>query len=325
MGKKTTDVSHPKASGISGSSESLQSSEESVIQPGIHLHELPNQLDGTLTITEANVRSGGFSDVSLGTWTRGQEKMAVAIKRLRKHTPIGGPNPEAVRERFERRIRRETSIWQRANHPNILPFIGYQILDDEPVLVSPWCQNGCLSQFLRHHPELTDIQKLQLLKDAARGIAYLHSLQPSIAHGDIKPENILIRDDLTAAVTDFGISRVIQSLDTQTGLTTSSSGQGTPQFQAAELFLEGSRPTIMSDVYAFGGLILATMSGNPPFYRSRAPAAIMLSIASNHTPQPADHPQLPERDPLWDVMRRCWSPDPTQRPSMNEIIAEVRN
>lgn len=66
----------------------------------------------------------------------------------------------------------------------------------------------------------------------------------------------MIQDDLSAAITDFGVSRVMTSLGAHTGLTTEGSG-GTAGFQAVELFSEESRPTKASDVYAFGGLILS--------------------------------------------------------------------
>lgn len=69
----------------------------------------------------------------------------------------------------------------------------------------------------------------------------------------------MIRDDLTAAITDFGVSIVIESLGEHTGFTTSGFGPPTTGYQAAELF-ENSRPTTMSDVYALGGVILAVGS-----------------------------------------------------------------
>lgn len=60
-------------------------------------------------------------------------------------------------------IKREVTIWQAAVHENILPFIGYQIVDGDAMLVSPWCENGNLGRFIRIHPDLSDVTKLRLV------------------------------------------------------------------------------------------------------------------------------------------------------------------
>lgn len=60
------------------------------------------------------------------------------------------------------RIRRETVIWMAANHPNILQFIGYQICEGKPWLVSPWCQLGNLSRYIAENPKIKRVEKLKL-------------------------------------------------------------------------------------------------------------------------------------------------------------------
>lgn len=96
------------------------------------------------------------------------------------------------------------------------------------------------------------------VQQTARGLAYLHSQTPPICHADIKPENVLVNDFPEAVLSDFGLSRVIQELDSSTGLTTGAGPKGSHNYMAPELFEdEDSKPTLESDVYAFGGLILA--------------------------------------------------------------------
>ncbi|KIO19236.1 hypothetical protein M407DRAFT_223443 [Tulasnella calospora MUT 4182] len=280
---------------------------------------MPPQIDGILMETRW-VGRGGFSDVYLGEWTQDNqdEPTQVAIKRLR---PV---DPHYISQtRFETRIKRETVIWRKARHNNILPFLGYRFNSESAVLVSPWCKNGCLSSYIRAHPELSRSQKLKLLHDAALGLAYLHSFKPPIIHADIKPENVMINDEIKAALSDFGISRFMVEVGKHTDLTTSLGTTGTPGYQAKELLERDPRPTTMSDVYAFGGLILAIMSGQRPFQGLAAAAPIILAIATNQQPQPADHPDLPETDSLWKLLRRCWDPVPQHRPSMEDIIMVV--
>lgn len=90
---------------------------------------------------------------------------------------------------------------------------------------------------------------------AARGLQYLHSLDPPICHADIKPANVLVSDDgKNALLSDFGLAASLTTL--RSPHATSGYPQGTVRYQAPELFLE-SRRTLAGDVYSFACLILA--------------------------------------------------------------------
>lgn len=64
---------------------------------------------------------------------------------------------------WTQRIKREATIWGAVVHENILPFIGFQIVDGDAMLVSPWCESGNLGRFIRIHPDLSDVTKLSLV------------------------------------------------------------------------------------------------------------------------------------------------------------------
>ncbi|KAG8929027.1 hypothetical protein FRC01_005029 [Tulasnella sp. 417] len=296
--------------------------DDSMLQSGIQLDELPPPLEGKLDPKEF-IACGGYSEVRRGTLTRGDDdSIPVAIKYLKpRNSSGGGP---LSKEGFETRIRRETVIWNRAKHGNTLQFIGYQIVEGTPMLVSPWCKNGNLMVYTERHPELTRWDKLKLLCDAARGLEHLHCLKPPIIHGDIKPDNVMITSELRAVLADFGISSLMVDLEVGTGLTTTSGAGGPARYRAIELLTaDRARPTDKSDVYSFGMLILATMTGKSPFWRIQNDAVIVLAVADGITPKPEDHSELPPTDSLWGLMRRCWNPDPTERPCMKEIIGEL--
>ncbi|KAG8922757.1 hypothetical protein FRC01_013643 [Tulasnella sp. 417] len=162
------------------------------------------------------------------------------------------------------------------------------------------------------------------LYDAARGLEHLHFLKPPIIHGDIKPDNVMITSELRAVLADFGVSRLMAGLGVCTGLTTTGDAWGPPGYRAVELMLtDDARPTDNSDVYSFGGLILATMTGNSPFWKLRNDAVIVSTVIKGITPKPEDHTQLPPTDSLWVLMRKCWKTRPTQRPRAKEIIDEL--
>ncbi|KAG8923744.1 hypothetical protein FRC01_012400 [Tulasnella sp. 417] len=296
--------------------------DDSVLHSGVQLNELPPPLEGKLDPKEI-IACGGYSEVRRGTLTRRDDEcIPVAIKYLKpRNSSGGGP---LSKEGFETRIRRETMIWNRAQHDNTLQFIGFQIVEGTPMLVSPWCENGNLMVYTERHPELTRWDKLKLLCDAARGLEHLHCLKPPIIHGDIKPDNVMITSELRAVLADFGISSLMVDLEVGTGLTTTSGAGGPARYRAIELLTaDRARPTGKSDVYSFGMLILATMTGRSPFWKIQNDAVIVLAVADGITPKPEDHSELPPADSLWGLMRRCWNPDPTQRPCMKEIIGEV--
>ncbi|KAG8946587.1 hypothetical protein FRC04_011565 [Tulasnella sp. 424] len=164
-------------------------------------------------------------------------------------------------------------------------------------------------------------RKADLVIQTACGLEHLHSRIPPICHADIKPENVLINDEHVPALSDFGLSRVIQDLEVQSGFTTSETVKGTVRYMARELFA-GENPSPESDVYAFGGLILTVMSGKAPF--EGLPHLVMLRrVMLDEPPIPMEHPYLPANDPLWKLMHRCWNKDPTARPTMQEVRQEL--
>lgn len=319
------------SSNSEGTLAPTENGDDSLIQPGRHIREreLPSELAGALT----NIREpvghvkkrrtertdgGAYADIYEGELEQPDgSKIVVAIKCIRG---VQG-NVEAV----NKRVRREAFIWMSANHPNILSFIGYKVVDGEHYLVSPWCQHGSLARYIAMNKEMKDSAKLKLLCDAARGLAYLHSLKPVIIHGDIKPDNVLVKDNVEAALCDFGISRIFLGIGLATGLTTTGNRTGgTAGFQAKELLDEGTPPTTAGDVYSFGGLILATMSGRNPFHKRKNDAARIVAVCFGETPSPEDHPHLPSDDPLWVLLKECWS-EPDKRPTINTVLHELES
>lgn len=65
------------------------------------------------------------------------------------------------------------------------------------------------------------------------------------------------------------------------------------------------------------------MSGKPPFHTLVGAAAVYFAVFRDETPVPIDYPELPESDPLWNLMRGCWSPNPLDRPTVPQIIYKV--
>lgn len=68
---------------------------------------------------------------------------------------------------------------------------------------------------------------------------------------------------------------------------------------------------------------LQTASGLGPYFNERTSAQVYIAVHQEKQIKPSDHPKLPESDPLWKFLRKCWSPDPAARPSAQEVTEEV--
>ncbi|KAG9027501.1 hypothetical protein FS837_004251, partial [Tulasnella sp. UAMH 9824] len=279
------------------------------------LAELPGELNHETDPLFENTLRGGFSDVVKGRWTRPDgETVTVAIKYLRTVAMQTSPTTQDKVARMNKRMDREVLVWRGLNSRYILELYGFRS-GEQPCLVSPWCKNGTLHDYLTAHPTLVVLDKLELLVRTGKGLQYLHEHSPPISHGDIKPSNILIDDNNRPRLCDFGLSQFLEQANPE--LQTSFVGQGSKGYQAPEVVRDGLQD-LPSDVYAFGCLVLEVMSGNPPFYKLKAPKAF-LAISAGSIPEPSAHPKLPPSDPIWDILRKCWAA-PSARPAAKAVV-----
>ncbi|KAJ7255964.1 kinase-like domain-containing protein, partial [Mycena rebaudengoi] len=181
-----------------------------------------------------------------------------ALKHLR--TFLRDPDLRRIPLNFYR----EAFIWRDLRHPYILPMI--EIVPDSFLpsfrMVSTWMENGTALSYLDDHRR-ANVDRL--LSEIAQGLEYLHSR--NIVHGDLRGANILINDNWSACLADFGLT----SLSEASAATHSSNRAGTVRWMAPELLAperfghhKFSR-TSASDIYAFGCVCLELDTGRPPF------------------------------------------------------------
>ena len=129
-----------------------------------------------------------------------------------------------------------------------------------------------------------------------------------IVHRDVKPGNILIADDGTALISDFGISHALGDATlTATGLV-----HGTPAFLAPEV-ARGGKATFASDVFSLGSTLYAALEGAPPFGTDPNTIALLHRVASGEFPPPQ------RSGPLTPLLQQMLAADPADRPSMGEV------
>ncbi|KAH8798545.1 kinase-like domain-containing protein, partial [Flagelloscypha sp. PMI_526] len=148
---------------------------------------------------ENPIAGGGFADVYRGKW-HGQE---VCLKVLRVYLGAEGHNKDSAVSDFFK----EAIVWQRLNHPNIMPFLGVDktCFPGRLAFVSPFMENLDVMTFLRANPSHN---RIDCLAQIASGLKYLHA--SSIVHGDIKGANVLVDSDCQCRLADFGISAVVE-------------------------------------------------------------------------------------------------------------------
>ncbi|KAJ7224779.1 kinase-like domain-containing protein [Mycena rebaudengoi] len=216
----------------------------------IKLSEACDKLPSSLFITGVSGRDhdatfgGGFGDIYRASYGG----KTVALKHMR--TFHRGSELRRIRLQFCR----EALIWQDLKHPYILPMLGIdrESFTSSLCMVSPWMENGTVLNCLEEHGR-QDVDKF--LGEVAQGLEYLHSR--NVVHGDLRGANILITQDWSACLADFGLT----SFTDTTAATTTSHRAGTVRWMAPELIAPDRfgiqfRRTTASDVYAFACVCL---------------------------------------------------------------------
>ncbi len=176
---------------------------------------------------------------------------AVAIKLLRPHLIY--QQPELI-ERF----RREGEALRKLNHPNVVKVLAAVEADDLHYLVMEYVDGGTLADLLKRQPQLPVDRALAIALELADALTRTHHL--NIVHRDIKPANILIAEDGTPRLTDFGLAL---SPDEQR-LTQPGMMVGTWLYLSPEV-CAGATPDVRSDVWSFGVTFYEMLAGRPPF------------------------------------------------------------
>ncbi|CAE6433404.1 unnamed protein product [Rhizoctonia solani] len=255
---------------------------------------------------------GGFSDIYRGQLLSGTR---IALKALRVSGDSINRDPKHVKQ-----AAREISTWGRCRHPNVIPLLGLAIFRDRIGMVAPWMGNGSLPLYLRNVP---GANRFNMCVQIGEGLSYLHQIR--IIHCDLKGANVLVSDEGIPCLTDFGTSLVS---DRTLGFTQTTSGPAfTVRWSAAEIIEETSPHTEASDVYALGMTIYETMTGKAP-YHGKGETNVMLLVTVKK-----EFPERPESipndggsgDDLWKLLVRCWSFDPTLRPSADEVTTTMKN
>uniref|UniRef100_A0A2N9HT87 Protein kinase domain-containing protein n=1 Tax=Fagus sylvatica TaxID=28930 RepID=A0A2N9HT87_FAGSY len=219
-------------------------------------------------------------------------------------------------------------------HKNVVKLLGCCLETEVPLLVYEFVTNGTLSHHI-HDKDLCIVlsweKRLKIAAETAGALAYMHSETfVPIIHRDIKTANILLDDNFTAKVADFGASR-LAPLD-QTQLTTLV--QGTFGYLDPE-YLHTSQLTEKSDVYSFGVVMAELLTGRMAvsfhmpesdrnlamYFNCAVKEDRLLQILEDHIVNEGNIEQLKE---VAKLAQRCLKVRGKDRPSMKEVAMELQ-
>jgi len=258
------------------------------------------------------------SSGSESMWNSGNTPMTV---------PAGGLLPRSIKRcmdngdkghrRYERALEKEMRALVHLRHPNIVTTMGAVMGDAKqpPLMIMEIMKRGSLYDLLDNFTvQFNSSIAMELLNGIVTGMIYLHSTNPPILHNDLKAANVLVGVDFQAKLADFGLSMKKKS----------KGFLGTPYWMAPELFKQGAKPTVKTDVYSFGITVFELFTRSEPYTEHTDPAHVLKVLLQN-SPDELMRPALPSKLPgcVRDLIVRCWDYDPEKRPTFDQIKAIV--
>uniref|UniRef100_A0ACD5XPU1 Uncharacterized protein n=1 Tax=Avena sativa TaxID=4498 RepID=A0ACD5XPU1_AVESA len=215
---------------------------------------------------------------------------------------------------------REIDALMNIRHRSIVKLFGYCSAPQGRFLVYEYMDRGSLAAYLKSNETATELawtRRLNIIRDVAHALSYMHhGCFPPIVHRDIKSSNILLDVEFRACISDFGIAKILDvDASNYTRLA------GTKGYLAPELAYT-TRVTEMCDVYSFGVVVLELFMGHHPgdFLSSMANKTTLLEdLLDIRLPLP-EAEIASEIFEVVDIAVRCIEPDPSYRPTMQEVI-----
>jgi serine/threonine protein kinase/beta-lactam-binding protein with PASTA domain len=219
---------------------------------------------------------------------------------------------------FAERFDREARAIAQLSHPNVVGVYDRGNWDGHAYLVMEYVPGRTLRDLLNERPKLSPAEATSLLESMLAALAAAHRI--GMVHRDIKPENVLLGEDGSVKVADFGLARVADS-----GGPTATRGvlMGTVAYVAPELVMHGAGDA-RSDVYAAGIVLYEMLTGTLPF---RGDTAWNVAYQHVHSDVPPPSQAEPGLDaPLDDLTLHATRRDPGARPpDAGALLAELRD
>lgn len=262
------------------------------------LHDSHELFDNRYEL-KSRLGGGGFSEVWLAFDTKSHNEVALKV-----YVQAGNLDDDGL-EMF----RKEFSLVCNFNHSNILRPFSYEIANNHPYLVLPFCAKGSCNQFIG---KMSEDEMWRFIADVSAGLEYLHSYpEKPVIHQDIKPANILIDVTGQYLITDFGISIGLRSTLSRNSAY-ENTGSGTIAYMAPERFdKEKTLPVMSNDIWSLGATLYELATGDVPFGDFGG-----MTQCKIHVP-PKIKNEYSEQ--LKQLVYSCLSENPWERPTAKDL------
>jgi eukaryotic-like serine/threonine-protein kinase len=250
---------------------------------------------------ERTLGRGGMAVVFLAYDEELQRR--VALKVLAEHL-LSDTN-------FRARFLQESRLASRLAHPNVVRVYDAGETDGRPFIVMEYVSGDTLADRGKIAPEAAVALALQ----ACAGLQHAHDA--GLIHRDVKPANLLVREDDVLKIADFGIARAVE----QTRLTQQGTVLGTAAYLSPEQ-TAGEEVTAAADVYSLGAVVYELLTGRPPYAFSSLPELAEKQSAGLITPVRDLEPAVPPA--VEAAVMHALARDPSFRPaSASELAHEL--
>lgn len=214
------------------------------------------------------------------------------------------------------RFQREASAAARLSHPNVVDIYDVGEYEGMHYIVMEYVKGPTLKQLIQRRGALDVKEAVFIMRQLTSAIANAHDHH--IIHRDIKPQNILLKDDGTVKITDFGIAIAADAVQ----LTFNNAVMGSAHYLAPES-AQGKEPNEKVDIYSLGIVLYELLSGSVPF-RGKTPTEIAIKHLREKIPYVRSfNPSIPQS--VENIILKATAKDPDQRyASANEMLLDLQ-
>mmetsp|Transcript_1828 Transcript_1828/g.4947 ORF Transcript_1828/g.4947 Transcript_1828/m.4947 type:complete len:585 (-) Transcript_1828:1130-2884(-) len=253
-------------------------------------------------ILKETLGSGTFADVKLGIHATTGQRYAVKVFDRRRMSM----------DEFEREVRKEVKIMQYLRHPNIVAVEQVLMSGNNMYIVMELVEGGELYYEIVKRKRLDEKSARKYFQDLVDAMLYCH--RKGVYHRDLKPENLLITADDNIKITDFGMSRMKESIDNADNLLHTQCG--TPKYMAPEVIVKAKHgyKGDKIDTWDCGMVLFAMMAGYLPF-NGDDDRAVFRQIVFGKVKFPKWF-----SDDLCHLLTGVLEKDPNKRMTLDEVV-----
>jgi serine/threonine-protein kinase len=265
--------------------------------------EMPHgELVGSYRL-EGLLGEGGMGSVYRATSGDGE---VVAVKVTKEKLA----SDDVFRRRFDREARAATEV----EHPRVVPVLDVGEHEGRPFMVQRYMPGGSLSERIERQGPLGAADVGVICREVADGLDALH--EAGIIHRDLKPHNILLDEDGSAYLSDFGLAKHAEA----SVLTKPGQALGSMDYMAPEQ-IRGEDVGPPTDVYGFACVIFECVAGTPPFAGEQGMKVLHAHLGAEPSDPTAGREDVPAE--LGFAITRALAKDPSERPQTATAFARM--